>query len=920
MSLTSIYKNNTGQITQENFYAADGVTLIEIDQFSNGLMSKATHYGSDGKTIISVTTYNYVGKALSSTTTTAANGQITNVTNYAPGGSVSQINTYNYNANGQLASITETNESGAALQTITYIYPSANSKASGTSTSSPTALLQTATYSYNAKGQLTTVVTSNAAGTTIETDSYSYRGNNLSSVTKTNAQKQVIEIDSYGQNGAISQINTYSYSATGALSIENIANGLGQVIYSYTFIGNAVGSITYSQYDSLGHLAIAQKANQLGQIIEEDDYLLGNLSQIKLFNNQGVLTKATSYAADGVTIVQTQTNAINSNGQITASSITNVAGTLIEVDSYTYGFGGQLTQEVRKTAAGTIIETDKFAAPSLFQWFEGIQTESRYDSSGQLFEVDALQNGKVIDAQNYVNNLLVTDSQYQNGVLTKVTQYASDGKTIAEINDYINGFLASQSIYNSKGVLQTENLFAADGLTVTQTENFTYNANGSINQVFHSAGGQNFETDQYSYNSRGQLTQVQKTNASGVVTEIDLYNGNGSVNQITHPNTPISPVTPTKPSTPTTPSTPATPANTVWSSTSGWGESNVLSALDLVLGKTLTAVTAPKGTASDLQSMGFQNAWAQGDTGKGIVIADIDTGLDLMNSVLMSGISLYKNGAANYNFVANNSNVQDDNGHGTCTASELVAGPNVGNGVEGGAYGAQLMVLKALNAQGSGSDANIISAIDYAVNNGANVINMSLGGTTPDAQIEAAVQYASSHGVVVCMAAGNSGASTPDYPAAYAQSITDAIAVGASQVSGSTYSMASFSNQAGSTSAYNFIDALGVGIVGYGLNNTLYSWSGTSMATPLIAAEIADLESANTGLSSYQIVQDVMQAASTLGSGSGSSASSASGTSSQGISQLIQALGGMSPLGSGQINLSSLALHATSPSALVAAH
>ena len=89
------------------------------------------------------------------------------------------------------------------------------------------------------------------------------------------------------------------------------------------------------------------------------------------------------------------------------------------------------------------------------------------------------------------------------------------------------------------------------------------------------------------------------------------------------------------------------------------------------------------------------------------------------------------------------------------------------------------------------------------------------------------------------------------------------------------------------------------------------------MATPLIAAEIADLESANTGLSSYQIVQDVMQSASPLGSGSSSSAGA---TSSQGVSQLIQALGGMSPLGSGQINLSSLALHATSPSALVAAH
>ena len=84
--------------------------------------------------------------------------------------------------------------------------------------------------------------------------------------------------------------------------------------------------------------------------------------------------------------------------------------------------------------------------------------------------------------------------------------------------------------------------------------------------------------------------------------------------------------------------------------------------------------------------------------------------------------------------------------------------------------------------------------------------------------------------------------------------------------------MASFSDQAGSSSAYNFIDALGVNISGIGLNNKLGFWSGTSMSTPLVAAEAAVLESTHSGLSAAQIVQDIMQTAQTLDFSSSTSA------------------------------------------------
>lgn len=142
----------------------------------------------------------------------------------------------------------------------------------------------------------------------------------------------------------------------------------------------------------------------------------------------------------------------------------------------------------------------------------------------------------------------------------------------------------------------------------------------------------------------------------------------------------------------------------------------------------------------------------------------------------------------------------------------------------------------------------------YAVAHGASVINLALGESSPDANLQAVLKNASSHGVIVCSAAGNEGGATPDYPASYAQGI----AVGASQQSGFGFSLASFSNRAGTSSSYNFVDAPGVNIKSYGLGNSIGNWTGTSMATPLVAAEAADLLSAHSSLSVEQIVQDIV--------------------------------------------------------------
>jgi subtilisin family serine protease len=298
-------------------------------------------------------------------------------------------------------------------------------------------------------------------------------------------------------------------------------------------------------------------------------------------------------------------------------------------------------------------------------------------------------------------------------------------------------------------------------------------------------------------------------------------------------------------------------SSTSWTVNSGFGQADVAKAFSAILDLTpLTSNSIPSLLNQwDLNAMHFQAAWSSGATGKGVVMAEIDTGIDLGNFALTQNLSAY-----DWNFVNNNANVQDDNGHGTAIASELIAsGMGVAPTIVGAAASAQLMVLKALDANGNASDANVINAINYAVAHGANVINLSLGGINPDPAELIAITNAVNQGVIICMASGNVGATNPQYPAAYAENMNTAIAVGASTLTSTGAAvMASFSNQAGSATSYNYVDAPGANILAYGLNGVLQTWSGSSFATPLVSAEAADLLSAHSGLTAAQIVQAIV--------------------------------------------------------------
>ncbi len=235
----------------------------------------------------------------------------------------------------------------------------------------------------------------------------------------------------------------------------------------------------------------------------------------------------------------------------------------------------------------------------------------------------------------------------------------------------------------------------------------------------------------------------------------------------------------------------------------------------------LTNIKAPQG-------------WDYETGSPAVIIAVLDTGVDLNHFDLASKL------APGWDFVQKDSIPQDENGHGTHVAGIAAAATNNGTGIAGVSWGAQIMPLRVLDAYGNGSYANTAEAIRYAVDHGARVINMSIGGVKYSEVLESAVNYAASQGVILVAATGNSGASTVLYPAAFAP----VIAVGATD---SSNLRASFSNTG------NAIDVMapGVSIFSTYPGNQYGYNSGTSMATPMVAgyaALLASLPGMNTSM------------------------------------------------------------------------
>lgn len=253
--------------------------------------------------------------------------------------------------------------------------------------------------------------------------------------------------------------------------------------------------------------------------------------------------------------------------------------------------------------------------------------------------------------------------------------------------------------------------------------------------------------------------------------------------------------------------------------------------------------------ALDLTS--FEQAWST-TTGNRTIVAVIDTGVrgdheDLAGAVL-PGLDL----------VGNSDGRIDPNGHGTHVAGIIAARASNGVGVAGAAPTVRILPVRVLDANGAGSSSAVTQGIIWAVDQGARVINLSLGGTTPSEGMRQAIQYANSKRVVVLAAAGNSGlqGSPTVYPAAFPESI----AVGAVN---SNLQRAAFSN----VGSYVDLAAPGDGILStYGTSKTAYAYaSGTSMATPYAAAAAALVIAADTSLSATAVRNRLESTARDLG-------------------------------------------------------
>src|SRR3954463_4269304 len=152
-------------------------------------------------------------------------------------------------------------------------------------------------------------------------------------------------------------------------------------------------------------------------------------------------------------------------------------------------------------------------------------------------------------------------------------------------------------------------------------------------------------------------------------------------------------------------------------------------------------------------------------TGSGAVVAVVDTG------VLASHEDLQGQLVAGHDFIQDDGTPQDGNGHGTHVSGIVAAAANNGKGIEGVAPGARVMPIRVLDASGSGDADTVAKGIDWAVDHGASVINLSLGGDAVttiiggDDKYTASVQRALSKGVVVVAAAGNDTAPFCEQPA-----------------------------------------------------------------------------------------------------------------------------------------------------------
>ena len=253
-----------------------------------------------------------------------------------------------------------------------------------------------------------------------------------------------------------------------------------------------------------------------------------------------------------------------------------------------------------------------------------------------------------------------------------------------------------------------------------------------------------------------------------------------------------------------------------------------------------------------LAKISASDAWTISTGKPDVVIAVIDSGADPAHPDLLSKL------IPGWNFLNGTSNTKDsgaNGGHGTAVAGTAAAAANNGIGVSGVSWNNAIMPLEVLNSSDFAYYSDIANALAYAVEHGAKVVNISIGGSSDSLTMQNAINNAWNKGLVIVASAGNGGNSSPVYPAA------DQNVLAVSATNDNTDNMASFSTYG------NFIDMAAPG------NNILTTnngggygyWYGTSFASPIVAGLAAMIFSENPSLNNTQVVNLLEQNADDLG-------------------------------------------------------
>ncbi|HEV2785667.1 MAG TPA: S8 family peptidase [Solirubrobacteraceae bacterium] len=274
---------------------------------------------------------------------------------------------------------------------------------------------------------------------------------------------------------------------------------------------------------------------------------------------------------------------------------------------------------------------------------------------------------------------------------------------------------------------------------------------------------------------------------------------------------------------------------------------------------------------SNPEATGAQEAWTQ-TRGDGVLVAVLDSGVQLSHPDLAAKLWRNKgevpgNGADDdrngfvddvhgANMIANNGNVDDDEGHGTHVAGIVAAQAGNDAGGMGIAPGATIMAVKVLDASRAGNSTWLARGIRYAVDAGAEILNVSINGDGTSSDLEDALRYAGERGATVVASAGNNSRNidlTPSYPAS-----SSAPAVLSVTATESTGGLLSIANRGPSS-----IDLAAPGgtILSTARGSRYELRQGTSMAAPFVAGSLALLAAARPDLSQPSLRSALLQSA-----------------------------------------------------------